>query len=221
MPADADLACVASHDRKRCYPEWRNRPATRPLDYSVTDRVAYATLCLPETGNAVTEQTLDDINDVVARVQHDATGARGWSSAAGVTPSPPAWDADMLATLYSDIEFYEHILTRVAALGLSLEALDVPVIAAVNGTATEVGFDLALACDLIVNRRRGVDRRWAIDVRPRAWGWRDGPAAAGRRCDARPRDPLLRPHADRTEAAALGLRSAACRPRSSTAPSRS
>ena len=59
-------------------------------------------------------------------------------------------DSDVLATLYSDIEFYEHILTRVAALGLSLEALDVPVIAAVNGTAAEVGFDLVLACDLIV-----------------------------------------------------------------------
>jgi enoyl-CoA hydratase/carnithine racemase len=124
-------------------------PSHATLDYSVTDRVAYATLCLPETGNAVTEQTLDDINDVVARVQHDATvrvlvlSGRGDAFSSGM-------DADMLATLYSDIEFYEHILTRVAALGLSLEALDVPVIAAVNGTATEVGFDLALACDLIV-----------------------------------------------------------------------
>ena len=124
-------------------------PSHATLDYSVRDRVAYATLCLPETGNAVTEQTLDDINDVVARVQRDATvrvlvlSGQGDAFSSGM-------DADMLATLYSDIEFYEHILTRVAALGLSLEALDVPVIAAVNGTATEVGFDLALACDLIV-----------------------------------------------------------------------
>ena len=119
------------------------------LDYSVGDRVAYATLCLPETGNAFTEQTLDDLNDMVARVQNDASvralvlRGQGDAFSSGIDP-------EMLAALYADLEFYEHVLTRVAALGLSLEALDVPVIAAVNGLATEVGFDIALACDLIV-----------------------------------------------------------------------
>jgi enoyl-CoA hydratase len=119
------------------------------LDYSVSERVAYATLCTPENRNAFTERTLDDINDVVARVQLDASVRalvlRGQGDVFSIGIDP-----DVLAELYSDIEFYEHILTRVAALGLSLEALDVPVIAAVNGTAVEVGFDLALACDLIV-----------------------------------------------------------------------
>jgi enoyl-CoA hydratase/carnithine racemase len=119
------------------------------LDYSVTDRVAYATLRRPESQNAFTEQTLDELNDVVARVQHDTSVRALVLSGQGEVFST-GMDSDVLATLYSDIEFYEHILTRVAALGLSLEALDVPVIAAVNGTALEVGFDLALACDLIV-----------------------------------------------------------------------
>jgi enoyl-CoA hydratase/carnithine racemase len=119
------------------------------LDYAVTDRVAYATLCLPEQRNTLTEQTLDDLNDVVARVQQD-TGVRtlvlrgqGDVFSVGIDPA-------VLANLHADLEYYEHVLTRVAATGLSLEALDVPVIASVNGAAAEVGFDLALACDMIV-----------------------------------------------------------------------
>jgi len=119
------------------------------LDYSVTDRIAYATLCHPDRGNGFTERTLDELNDVVARVQQDtsvrALVLRGEGEVFSV-----GIDQDMLAALHADLEFYEHMLTRVAALGLSLEALDVPVIAAVNGTATAVGLDLALACDLIV-----------------------------------------------------------------------
>jgi enoyl-CoA hydratase/carnithine racemase len=42
------------------------------------------------------------------------------------------------------------VLTRLAATCLSLEALEVPVIAAVNGLACTAGFELALSCDLIV-----------------------------------------------------------------------
>jgi enoyl-CoA hydratase/carnithine racemase len=119
------------------------------LDYTVNERVAYATLCHPETRNAFTGQTLDDLNDVVARVQHDTTvralvvRGQGDIFSAGMSQ-------DVLSALYADLESYEHVLTRVAALGLSLESLDVPVIAAINGLATEVGFDLALACDLIL-----------------------------------------------------------------------
>jgi len=119
------------------------------LEYSVGDRVAYATLCRPETQNAFTEQTLDELNDVVARVQHD-TSVRALVVRGQGQVFSAGMDSDVLASLYADIEFYEHILTRVAALGLSLEALEVPVIAAVNGAAIEVGFDLVLACDLIV-----------------------------------------------------------------------
>ena len=45
-------------------------------------------------------------------------------------------DAELLASAFADLEYFEHVLTRVAATCLSLEALEVPVIAAVNGLAT-------------------------------------------------------------------------------------
>lgn len=120
------------------------------LDYAVRGRVAYVTLGAPDIPqNLLTEQTLDDLNDVVARVQQDQNvrtlvlRAQGEVFSVGLDPA-------LLADAYADLEFLEHILTRVAAIGLSLESLDLPVIAAINGTATEMAFSLALACDLIV-----------------------------------------------------------------------
>lgn len=119
------------------------------LDYSTRDRVAYATFTRPERENSLSEQVLDDLNSVVARVQEDHNLRTLVLSGKGETFSV-GLDSELLATAFNDLEYYEHVLTRVAATCLSMEALDVPVIAAINGTARGAGFELALACDLIV-----------------------------------------------------------------------
>jgi enoyl-CoA hydratase/carnithine racemase len=126
-----------------------NSASHATLDYSARDRVAYATFARPERQNSLSEQALDDLNDVIAQVQADqqlrTLVLRGEGEAFSV-----GLDPDLLAAAFGDLEYYEHVLTRVAATCFSFEALDVPVIAAVNGTASAAGFELALACDLIV-----------------------------------------------------------------------
>ena len=119
------------------------------LDYTREDRVASVTFVRPEEGNSLSEQALNDLNDVVARVQADhgvrvlVIRGRDGVFCTGV-------DAAVLEAAFGDLEYFEHVLTRVAATCLSLEALDVPVVAAVGGIASGAGFELALACDLIL-----------------------------------------------------------------------
>ena len=119
------------------------------LNYSTVDRVAYAVFSRPDRLNSLSEEALDDLGDVVQRVQADdevrtlVISGEGEAFSVGL-------DDEMLGRAYADLEYFEHVLTRLAAACLSLEWLDVPVIAKVNGSALAAGFELALACDVIM-----------------------------------------------------------------------
>jgi methylglutaconyl-CoA hydratase len=119
------------------------------LNYRTSGRIAYSTFARPDQRNGLTEEALDDINNVVASVQADPNVRTLVISGEGEAFSVGLAD-DLLDQAYGDLEYFEHVLTRLAATCLSLEALDVPVIASVNGTALGAGFELALACDMIV-----------------------------------------------------------------------
>jgi len=122
-----------------------NTASHATLQYSTAGRVAHATF----TSTELSEKSLDDLNDVVARVQADSSvrtlvlRGQGDVFCTGI-------EAELMASAFGDLEYFEHVLTRLAATCLSLEALEMPVIAAVNGRATAAGFELALACDMIV-----------------------------------------------------------------------
>ncbi len=119
------------------------------LNYSTSDHVAHASFARPERQNSLSEEALDDLGDVIRNVQGDTQIRTLVISGEGDAFSV-GLDGELLERAYGDLEYFEHLLTRLAATCLSLEALEVPVIAQVGGSALAAGFELALACDMIV-----------------------------------------------------------------------
>jgi enoyl-CoA hydratase/carnithine racemase len=124
-------------------------PSHRALNFTIAGQVASATFARPDQRNSLSEEALDDIGDVLRSVQANGTirvlvlGGEGDAFSSGL-------DDDLLERGYADPEYFEHVLTRLAATCFSLESLDVPVIAKVGGLAVGAGLELALACDVIV-----------------------------------------------------------------------
>jgi enoyl-CoA hydratase/carnithine racemase len=119
------------------------------LNFSIRGRVAHAVFSRPDTLNSLSEEALDDLGVVMRNVQGDPEVRALVISGEGDAFSV-GLDDELLEKAYGDPEYFENVLTRLAAAFLSLESLDVPVVAQVSGQALGAGLELALACDMIV-----------------------------------------------------------------------
>ncbi|TDC98229.1 enoyl-CoA hydratase/isomerase family protein [Actinomadura sp. 7K507] len=124
-------------------------PTLETMTLEVTDRVARITFTRPDSMNSLTAQALDDLEAAIdaAEADRDARvlviGGTGRAFTAGL-------DLAVLDRAFADPAVWERLGKRIAALTLRLERLPMPVIAAVNGLARAGGFEILLACDLVV-----------------------------------------------------------------------
>ena len=122
---------------------------TDSIKYDVADRIATITLNRPERMNAFTWEMTDAWADALTEAQRDdavhvviVTGAgKAFCSGGDIQGMGERKDR-------TPLERKNELFGHVQRIPLALEAMDKPVIAAVNGAATGAGMDLALQCDL-------------------------------------------------------------------------
>ncbi len=128
------------------------------ITLGITDQVATLTLNRPERLNAFTSKMHEDLRFALDKIRAPGaarcviiTGAgRGFCAGADLADNPPANGSgndsgprDLGATLEKN---YNPFI-------LSLRALEMPLVAAVNGPCAGAGMSLALACDIVVAAR--------------------------------------------------------------------
>ncbi len=129
--------------------------------YEVADRVATLTLNMPDTRNSISGQTtIEEIEAACRRVQYDdavsvliITGAGKSFSSGGNVKAMRERAAEMSGPAVHLQERYRRGIQRIP---LAIDALDVPVIGAINGHAIGAGCDLAMMCDIRIASTQAV-----------------------------------------------------------------
>lgn len=160
------------------------------LRFEARDRVGYLTLARPGRLNSLTPAVLDDLDRAL-----DEAAARDDLRALVIAGEGRAFcvgmDHDFLAACFDDVPgVFEPFCARYHAVLRRLETGPTVVIAAVDGLARAGGFELLIACDLVVatTRARVADHHVTFGMIPGAGAT---PRAVRKLGDQRARELLL------------------------------
>jgi enoyl-CoA hydratase/carnithine racemase len=113
---------------------------------------AWLTLDRPERLNATTERMHQELLDAFTRLADDQSCKALVLTGAGDRAFCIGSDVEFLSEAFTsgDFSLFSEYLERFSRVLFALEALEIPTIAMVNGRARAGGFELILACDLVV-----------------------------------------------------------------------
>ncbi|MCC5849630.1 MAG: enoyl-CoA hydratase/isomerase family protein [Verrucomicrobia bacterium] len=117
------------------------------IDYTLTDHIATITFNRPDQLNAMNRALMRELIDTLDRVNVDPEVRVVVLTGAGRAFMAGADIKEYATQTQSEFEAFQAMGRRVYD---AIEGLNMPVIAAVNGHAFGGGFEIALACDLMV-----------------------------------------------------------------------
>lgn len=127
----------------------RSAPTLRTMSCDVRDHVAYVTFTRPESMNSMTPEVHGDLESLLDYLEADFE-----LRALVITGTGKAFcvglDLEVIKRGFPDLVYFETVVRRFQNILLRLEALTMPTIAAVNGYARAGGWELMLACDLVL-----------------------------------------------------------------------
>ena len=115
------------------------------LKYEARDNIAYVTASRPSALNAINTKMIDELQQVLEEIKKDDSVRAVIITGEGKAFIAGADIAEMGAM--TPVEGYESIKHGSQVIS-SIEAMDKPVIAAINGFALGGGCELAMACDI-------------------------------------------------------------------------
>jgi enoyl-CoA hydratase/carnithine racemase len=119
------------------------------LRYENVEGVAIATFATPENLNGITETRLDELEAVLSDCETNG-GVRALILTGEGRAFCVGLDLDLLDRAFADLDYFDRIVNRLAAIIARLEALDIPTIVANNGFTRAGGFELSLGCDFMI-----------------------------------------------------------------------
>ena len=121
------------------------------VEYDVRDQVMHVLLDGEETMNSLTPETIAQLNRMIDAAERDTSLRAVVIRGAGTKAFCVGMDITFLGSCFGDPEgVFVPFLKSFHATLLRLEALPVPVVAEVGGLARAGGFELNLACDIVI-----------------------------------------------------------------------
>ena len=120
------------------------------LRFETVQGIGVVTFATPARLNAISERRRDELEAVLTLAEKDETLRALVLTGEGDRAFCVGLDLDLLDRAFTDLTYFQIVVTRVSRIIARLEDLPIPTLAAINGVTRAGGFEFSLGCDFVI-----------------------------------------------------------------------